>query len=128
MRTFIKTFAIAAAACGTIAIAAPIAPEARLDRMLEGRVAGKPVSCINLRNVQSSEIVDRTAIVYRVGGKLFVNRPRSGAYSLRRDDILVSNTIGSQLCRIDLVRTVDRTARFQTGFVSLGEFVPYTKR
>lgn len=114
------------------ALAAPAAavrpsPQAKLDRMLEGRVAGKPVSCINLRDIRSSEIIDRTAIVYQVGSKLYVNYPR-GAHSLDRDDILVTSTVTGQLCRIDTVRLVDRDARYQRGFVSLGDFIPYAKR
>jgi hypothetical protein len=115
------------AACGVLGVAASLPPEARLDRMLAGRVAGKPVDCINLRDIRSSQIIDRTAIVYQVGGKLYVNRPRGGASSLDDNDILVTNTVTSQLCRIDTVRLIDRTSRFYSGFVSLGEFVPYTK-
>ena len=115
------------AACGALTVAASLPPEARLDRMLAGRVAGKPVDCINLRDIRSSQIIDRTAIVYQVGGKLYVNRPRGGASSLDSDDILVTNSVTSQLCRVDTVRLVDRTSRFYSGFVSLGEFVPYAK-
>ena len=122
----------AAAAFGLMAVstaagAASLTPEARLDKLLDGRVAGKPVSCINLRNIQSTEIIDDTAIVYRVGRKLYVNRPQGGAYQLDRDDILVTKTFGSQLCRVDMVRLLDRTSLIPSGFVSLGEFVPYTK-
>lgn len=121
-----------AAAFGLVAVstaagAASLSPEARLDKLLDGRVAGKPVSCINLRNIQSTEIIDDTAIVYRVGRKLYVNRPQGGAYQLDRDDILVTKTLGSQLCRVDMVRLLDRTSLIPSGFVSLGEFVPYTK-
>jgi hypothetical protein len=119
--------ALAAAVTPIAAGAARLAPEARLAKLLDGRVAGKPVDCINLRSIQSSEIIDGTAIVYRVGKRLYVNRPRGGAEQLDRDDILATRTIGSQLCRIDMVRLIDRTSRFSTGFVSLGEFVPYTK-
>lgn len=108
---------------------AAVAPEARLEKLLQGRVAGKPVNCINSRDIRSTQIIDRTAIVYRVGSKLYVNRPRSGASSLDRDDIIVTRQFGgtSQLCRIDMVRLVDRTALFPRGFVALGEFVPYTR-
>lgn len=126
MRNIAHSLVIAAAVTASAASAAPIAPEARLDRLLEGRVAGKPVQCINQLDIRSAQIIDRTAIVYRAGNKLYVNRP-SGANQLRRDDILVTNTIGSQLCRVDIVRTVDRTALFPTGFVNLGEFVPYVR-
>ena len=125
MRT-ILTAAAALLAAGSASAA--VAPEARLDKLLEGRVAGQPVSCINQRDIRSAQIIDRTAIVYRVGGKLYVNRPRAGASTLDRDDILVTRSFGtSQLCRIDTVQLIDRVALFPTGFVSLGEFVPYTR-
>ena len=103
------------------------AGETKLAKALAGRVAGKPVNCINLRDIRSSTIFDRTAILYDAGGKLYLNRPRSGASSLDNDDILVTKTNSSQLCSIDMVRLVDRTAHFPTGFVTLGEFVPYSK-
>ena len=128
MRNILKSLIVAGAAlaAGTATAAPP--PEVRLERMLEGRVAGKPVNCINQRDIRSTEIIDGTAIVYRVGSKLYVNHPRSGASSLDRDDILVTRSFGtSQLCRIDTVRLVDRAAMFATGFVALGDFVPYTR-
>jgi hypothetical protein len=129
MRKITSAFSLAAAAFGapTVASAASLPPEARLARMLDGRVAGKPVSCINQRDIRSAEIIDDTAIVYRVGGKLYVNRPRSGASWLDRDDILVTRTSSSQLCRIDAVNLIDRGSRFPSGFVSLGDFVPYSR-
>ncbi len=40
------------------------AGEAALSRITERRDAGKPVDCINLRDIRSSEIVPNTAIVY----------------------------------------------------------------
>ena len=102
-------------------------PQEKLDSLLTGRVAGKPTSCISLASATSSQIIDGKAIVYRVGGTLYVNEPRSGADSLDSDDILVTKTYGSQLCSIDSVKLVDRTSRFQRGFVILGNFVPYTR-
>ncbi len=99
----------------------------QLQKLLAGRVAGKPTSCIYLGTASSSQVIEGKAIVYRVGGTLYVNEPRSGASDLGHDDILVTRTFGSQLCSIDVVRLVDRTAGFERGFVLLGEFVPYTK-
>jgi len=109
------------------AIAREKTPEAQLAKLLEGRVAGKPTECISLTSARSSHIIEGKAIVYEVGSRLYVNEPRSGASSLRDDDLLVTRTIGSQLCRMDSVNLVDRTARFPRGFVVLGKFVPYTK-
>ena len=103
------------------------AGEAALSRITERRDAGTPVDCINLRDIRSSEIVPNTAIVYRMNnGTLFVNRPQGGAF-LDYDDILVTRTIGTQLCRTDSVQLIDRNSRFVRGFVVLGDFVPYTK-
>jgi hypothetical protein len=101
--------------------------EQALARAVAGRVAGRPVNCINFRSIRSSRIIDGTAIVYDAGRTLYVNRPRSGARTLRRDDVLVTRTTGSQLCTIDSVRLVDSTSRFPRGFVTLGQFVPYAR-
>ena len=101
--------------------------EAKLAKALEGRVAGKPVNCIDLHRARSSQVYDGTAIVYEDGRTLYVNRPAIGAESLRRDDILVSKTWTDQLCQIDTIRLLDQGSRFERGFVGLGQFVPYTK-
>ena len=46
---------------------------------------------------------------------------------LDNDDILVTNLHGSSLCSIDIVHLQDRYSNFYSGFVGLGEFVPYRK-
>ena len=118
---------------GAAVIAAPAtaahrdSPDVQLQKLLAGRVAGPPVDCINLSAVTSSVIIKGKAIVYRSGSRLYVNEPRSGASSLDDDDVLVTRTVGSQLCSIDSVKLIDRSSRFQRGFVILGKFVPYTK-
>jgi hypothetical protein len=113
------------------ALAAPHANpkgEARLAAALDGMAAGPPVNCIDLQRVQSSEIVDGTAIVYRMDSrKLYVNRPVNGASSLRRNLVLVTKTFSTQLCNVDIVRLRDQGSNFEAGFVSLGKFVPYVK-
>lgn len=103
-----------------------LTPEQRLDKMLEGRVAGKPTSCISTFDSRDMTILDKTALVYGSGGVIYVNRPQN-ADQLDDDDILVTRTFGSQLCRLDIVRTVARSGMFPTGFVALGDFVPYRR-
>ena len=102
--------------------------EARLAKLLDGREAGKPVDCIQLSSVSSTEIVDGTAIIYKVGSKLYVNRPATGASSLRRDDVLLFTNHDSRLYSIDSVKLLDSGSHFQKGFVGLSKFVPYSKR
>lgn len=102
--------------------------EAKLAKLLAGRTPGKPVDCLSLRTLGSSEIVEDTAIVYGSGRTIYVNRLGEGtSWSIDDDDILVTDTRGSQLCSIDTVRLVDRTSQRPSGFVSLGKFVPYTR-
>ncbi|ATC23818.1 hypothetical protein [Caulobacter vibrioides] len=103
-------------------------PEQVLAKMLDGRTAGAPVNCIDSRGVETVDIVDKTAIVYRLqGGRLYVNRPRVGAESLRRDQVLVTRTVGTRLCSFDPVNLLESGARFDAGFVSLGAFTPYDR-
>lgn len=99
--------------------------EAKLAKALEGRVAGEPVNCVNLRGIRSSKIIDGTAIIYDAGGTLYVNRPESGAAFLDNWDVLVTKTHSSRLCDIDVVYLYDSGTRMQSGSVMLGEFIPY---
>ena len=123
------------AAAGVLMLAAGGAADARprltgeeqLAKLLEGRVAGEPVNCISMPNVQSSRVIDKTAIVYGSGSTIYVQRPRSGAETLDSDDILVTQLTTSQLCSIDTVQLRDRNGYFWRGFVGLDKFVPYTK-
>ena len=103
-----------------------LSPQERLDKMLEGREAGKPVSCISTYDSRDMTVLDKVGIVFRSGSTLYVNRPQN-VDQLDSDDILVTKTFGSQLCSLDIVHTVDRTGHFPTGFINLAEFVPYKK-
>ena len=105
------------------------AGEGDLAKLVEGRVAGKPVKCIMNRNVRDSDIIEGTAIVYKTNGNgvFYVNRPAIGGESLHDDDILITRTFTNQLCNLDTARLVARGSLIDRGFVSLGEFVPYTK-
>lgn len=120
------------AALTMIAPAAHAAPgktaEEKLAKALEGRAAGKPVDCIYLRDIRSSRIFDRTAILYELNnGTYYLNRPDAGASSLTWNDVLVTDTHSSQLCSIDVVRLYTNSPWMQSGFVNLGKFVPYRK-
>lgn len=104
-----------------------LTPEQQLAKALEGRVAGKPVDCIYLPRVTQTRIYDKTAIAYEAGNTIWVNRPENGARALDDDDIMLTTPFGSQLCNVDIVRMIDRTAGFWRGSVGLGQFVPYTR-
>lgn len=112
----------------TGAQAADRTPQARLEKALKGYEPGKPVKCIQLHNIRSSQIIDRIGIIYDMGGGLkYLNRPASGAESLRWGTTLVTDTHSPQLCNIDIVRLYDSSSRMSVGFVGLGDFIPYNK-
>lgn len=102
-------------------------PEAQIAKALAGRIEGKPVDCVSITQIRSSEIIDRTAILYTANnGTIYVNRP-NGANFLDDDDILVSEPSNGQMCSIDIVRLVDRGSRMPGGSIGLNKFVPYAK-
>ena len=113
--------------CATDRVAPRDRGEARLAAMLAGRVAGEPRSCISAFDANRMQVIDQTAIVYDAGKTIWVSRP-SDPKSLNSDDIVVIKRTGSQLCKQDVIRTVDRVNHFTTGVVFLGDFVPYEER
>ena len=127
-----RALAIALAATALLAGGASLqakpklTPEQRLEKLLEGRVAGKPTTCISTSDTRDREIIDGVALVYRSGSTLYVNRPKNPE-DIDSDDILVIRPTGSQLCRLDMIHTVDRIGHFTTGFINLNDFVPYRR-
>ncbi|WP_296677282.1 hypothetical protein [Novosphingobium sp.] len=126
----ITGFALIAASLligGSAAQAGPrLSGEEQLAKMLQGREPGKPASCISLSESRDGTVIDKTALVYRSGGTIWVNRPQN-ARKLDDDDILVTYPTGGSFCRLDRVQTVERSGNFVTGFIALGDFVPYRR-
>ena len=129
MKKIVLALTAAAVLASPVAVSAKkpkLTSEEKLAKLLEGRVPGKPVSCISLTTARDTQIFDKTAIVYESGSTIYVNRPRL-ASSLDDDDVMVTETHGSQLCRLDVVKLHERTGMWYRGFVSLDDFVPYRK-
>ena len=100
--------------------------EEKLAKLLEGRVAGEPESCIRTFPHVDLTVIEGTALVYKSGRTLWVNRtdqPRD----IDESDALVTRQFGAQLCNTDIVTTVDRNDGFYTGNIFLSDFVPYRR-
>ena len=97
-----------------------------IGKALAGKTAGKPQSCISLREANGTEqIADRT-ILYNVNRRLtYRNDMRGGCLSLGRDRALVTKVYSSQLCSGDVVTPTDFVTGFSGGSCVLGDFVPY---
>jgi hypothetical protein len=120
------TIALFAAGSASPALNEP--DEAKLTRMLHGRLAGKPLDCLTLRYAQSSTVIEGTAIVFETAGTLYVNRPASGAESLSDLRTLFTRSLTGELCRGEAVGLIDTSTGNETGGIILGQFVPYRKK
>ena len=116
----------AALLAGAPVAAANPSGEQKLAKMLEGRVPGKPVSCISLNDSHDMVVIDHTAIVFGSGSVLYVNRPQDPSV-LDSDKVLVTKTSTDNLCNVDIVTLRDHMDMMATGTVGLGMFVPYTR-
>jgi hypothetical protein len=128
MRTATLILAAGAAllASAPLQAAEKLTGEAKLAKILQGREAGTPVSCIPLFAARDMTVIDKTAIVYDSGSTIWVNRTTNPT-SLDSDRIMVNKLHISQLCRLDTVEMRDRSGFWFTGFVGLDNFVPYRK-
>jgi hypothetical protein len=100
--------------------------EAKLAKLIDGRVAGKPVHCLSTNQRRNMEVVDRTALVFKDGDTIYVNRP-AGADFLTWSDVPVFKIWGSELCDKDMVHLHDSSTWMPGATLSLGEFVPYKR-
>ncbi|MCZ8371029.1 MAG: hypothetical protein O9293_13905 [Porphyrobacter sp.] len=125
----------AATAQGDLEAKAPEAQEApvqtrgeqRLAKLLEGRTGGKPTDCINARPSQKMQTIDGVAYVYGSGNTIYVQRTRDPEQISDTNTLVSNRRTVTQLCRLDVTRTVDRFTGQFTGAVFFEDFVPYTR-
>ena len=96
---------------------------------LAGRVAGTSQRCVSIEQSEALRVSDtnRHVLVYGDGKTLWANHlgPQSG---FGRDDVLVTEPMGSYHCRGDIIRSFDRYSRIPGPSCILGDFVPYRRR
>ena len=99
--------------------------EAKLAKMLEGRVAGEPERCIRTTPSRGLTKIDDTALVYKSGDTIWVNRTRTPHAIDDNDYLVIRKFSGTQLCRSDQITTYSRAGNFFSGVIFLDDFVPY---
>ncbi|WP_019834163.1 hypothetical protein [Sphingomonas sp. PR090111-T3T-6A] len=123
MRILTLATLLAVLASGT----AQASPPQTVEQALAGRTPGKPTSCIPLTRVDSTEIFDSGAILYRMkGGPDYLNTPPHCS-TLRHDRAISTRTPTGSICSGDIIRIFDAPAHFDFGGCGLGEFVPYPR-
>lgn len=101
--------------------------EKRLAKLLEGRVAGEPVSCIRTQRTAQMQTIDRTAYVYGRGHTIYVQRTDAPEQIDDSDTLVINRFTSGELCRVDNATTFDPFSGIFTGVVFFDDFVPYTR-
>lgn len=99
--------------------------EAKLQEVLEGRVAGEAESCISTYRDTDLHVMPYIGLVYDDGETIWVARA-SRPNQLRDGDIPIMHRMGSRLCKTDVMRTIDRFSNATRGVLFLEDWVPYT--
>lgn len=99
---------------------------ARLEKQLAGKTAGKPQSCIRLRDAQGTESIGEHTLLFRASRKLvYRTETRGSCRGVGQGYALVTRTFGADLCRGDMAHSTDLTSGSYGGHCSMGDFIPY---
>ncbi|MEO0699633.1 MAG: hypothetical protein AAFY81_07930, partial [Pseudomonadota bacterium] len=90
--------------------------EKELAKLLEGRVAGEPQRCIRSLPTERSRTINKTAYVFGSGNTIYVQRTTMPNRINDRETLVIrSFGGGSQLCRQEVIRTIDPVTRISGG-------------
>lgn len=100
---------------------------ARFERALRGLTPGKPQDCITRERMGEMRSFPKTLLFVESRKRVWRNDTVGTCAGLKNDDLVVISSIGSRMCRGDIVHTRQRLGGGLTGSCALGQFVPYTK-
>lgn len=104
------------------------AEQARLDKALAGLVPGKPQACLHQSRAGfNTERYGDTILYRRTRNEVYRVDTGGGCFGLRRGDAIITRSPSGDLCRGDIVRTEDLTARIPSGSCAFGDFIPYRR-
>jgi hypothetical protein len=101
----------------------------QLGLLMNGKVAGSPISCLPNYNANVMHIIDGRTVAFKLGSRtvyLMHLSPGcellgSGGYAL-----VTKQSGGMGMCRGDIARVFDTTSRFTVGSCGIDSIVPYT--
>jgi len=100
---------------------------AELDKRLAGLVPGKPEQCIQQTRYRESTRVGDTILYSATKNDVYRTDTNGGCFGLRRGDAIITRTYTGQLCRGDILQTVDLVSRIPSGSCTFGPFTRYRK-
>src|SRR5688572_24262893 len=113
MRSICLLAAVALAGCTTAPepLARTAEAEQHFQKLVSGRVAGAPVSCLTRSGAHNMVVIDESRIAFRDGGRIYVNDFRGGSCSNLGSGFyaLLTKSHGSGMCSGDIAQVIDTT-------------------
>jgi hypothetical protein len=128
---FVVTAAALAGCTGPspqVQAAAEAKAQAKLNRLLAGKVPGRPQSCLAPYRQNDMIVIDDYTIAFRDGtNRVWINKPQGGCNLLSAGPYaLVTHEAGGMgLCRGDIGHVVDTLSHAQVGSCVMSDFIPY---
>jgi len=104
----------------------PVADNAPIAE-IAGRVAGPAQRCVTLSQSEGLHAANRSTLAVGSGKTVWVNHLMDGCSGFGRWDVLVTEPMGTEYCRGDLVRSFDSVSKIQGPTCRLGDFIPFTR-
>lgn len=123
--------ALTIAGCAPQPVAVASVTEGQLSsqaaRLLKGKVAGEPVSCLSAFQADRPVSLSNGGVAYRVSSSLAYVQDFGGQCAGVLDDnsFLVRRSTMTQLCSGDIAEVISRPDNFPVGSCVYSDFVPY---
>ena len=132
MRTILTAAAAAGLAACSTATEPPVRTaedQARFLKLIEGRVAGAPISCLPSWNANDMRVIDDQTIVFgERSNRVYVANLQSPCDNVGQPGYaLVTRSPGSGMCSGDIATVVQTTSGITAGSCVIGTFTPYTR-
>ena len=103
--------------------------QAKYLKLIEGRVAGAPLSCLPSWDANDMRVIDDQTIVFgERTSRVYVANLRSPCDNVGQPGFaLVTRTPTSQLCSGDIATVVQTSSGITAGSCVIGTFTPYTR-
>jgi hypothetical protein len=103
-----------------------VAPATAAEPSPQPVVTGPPVSCINLRNIRGTQVIDDQTIDFHMAGnKVFRNTLPNRCAQLGFQRAFAYQTSVSQLCSVDIITVIVQGGGSMRGATcGLGKFTP----
>jgi hypothetical protein len=136
MRSVVPLLIIAAVAGCTasstrMTVTAQADAQSRLNKLLAGKMPGKPQSCLASYRANDMIVIDDYTLAFRDGtNRVWINKPAGGCNLLSAGPyaLVTRNMGGMGLCRGDIGQVTDTLNHTTVGSCVMGDFVPYMRR